>query len=90
MRFLALALLLAGTPALAQSTPAPAPTPAPPTSATPDPDQEIRCRRIEVTGSLARRERVCKTVAEWRRLGQAGNDTARDIVDASRGRPSGQ
>lgn len=90
MRFAPLVILLAAAPALAQTPPAPTPAPAPTTSTTPDPDQEIRCRRVEVTGSLARRERVCKTIAEWRRLAQAGNDTARDIVDASRGRPSGQ
>lgn len=55
-----------------------------------DPDQRIKCRSMEVTGSLARRERVCKTVGEWRRLTDLGNQNARDIVDYSRGRPSGQ
>lgn len=55
-----------------------------------DPDQRIKCRSMEVTGSLARRERVCKTVGEWRRLADLGNENARDIIDSSRGRPSGQ
>lgn len=54
-----------------------------------DPDQKIKCKRIEVTGSLVRKERVCKTVAEWRALQESGNQNARDIVDHGRGRPSG-
>ncbi len=49
-----------------------------------DPDQRIRCRRIAVLGSLIRRERVCKTLAEWRRLQDSGNDTARQQVENGR------
>jgi hypothetical protein len=55
-----------------------------------DPSQEKVCKRIDITGSLARKERVCKTRAEWERLAQSGNATARAIVDWSTGRPSGQ
>ena len=44
-----------------------------------DPDQQVRCRSSEVTGSLARRTRICRTVAEWRRLEIRGNDEARDM-----------
>jgi hypothetical protein len=55
-----------------------------------DPDQRIRCRQITITGSLVRRERVCKTVAEWRRLRILANENARDIVDHSRTRAGGQ
>ncbi len=40
-------------------------------------DQRIRCRRMPITGSLVRVERVCKTVAEWRRLSDRGNDVVR-------------
>lgn len=46
-----------------------------------DPDQQIRCRRMPVTGSLVRRERICRTVAEWRRLSDAGNDVARQQAE---------
>lgn len=42
-----------------------------------DADDKIRCRRIEVTGSHIRREKVCKTVGEWRRLADRGNEVAR-------------
>lgn len=53
-------------------------------------DTTIKCRSISVTGSLARKERTCKTVAEWRRLRERGSDVAREIVDYSRTRPGGQ
>lgn len=59
-------------------------------SAATDPNEEVRCRRIEVTGSIVRKERVCKTRGEWRRLADSGNGVARSIVDYSTGRPSGQ
>lgn len=49
-------------------------------SATPNPDDEIRCRRVAVTGTLISRNRVCKTVGEWRRLAERGNDVARAVV----------
>lgn len=55
-----------------------------------DSDQQIRCRRIAVTGSHIRRERVCKTIAEWRRLQDAGNDTARQQVENGRVCAGGQ
>jgi len=45
-----------------------------------DPDQQIKCRKIQVIGSLIRKVRTCRTIAEWRRLQQAGNDAARAIV----------
>lgn len=91
MRYLLPALALTLSVSAAAQTVEPLVVTAPaPATAPADPDQEIRCRRMAVTGSLARRERVCKTVGEWRRLGERGNDNARDIIDASRGRPSGQ
>lgn len=69
------------TPIAAQSTASTAST-----SAAPDDEaeQQIRCRRIAITGSLVRRERVCKTVAEWRRLSDRGNDNARAQMDEGR------
>ena len=79
---------LLATPTVAQS-PQPGQAPAAESTAEPDPDQKVKCRRIEVTGSLVRKERVCKTVAEWRALQESGNQNARDIVDHGRGRPSG-
>ena len=49
-----------------------------------DADQQIRCRRIAITGSLVRRERVCKTVAEWRELSDRGNDVVRQQMENGR------
>lgn len=61
-----------------------------PVAATAVSDDDKECRRNAITGSLVRKARVCKSRAEWRRLDAEGNDGARDIIDASRGRPSGQ
>mgnify|MGYP006080402839 CR=1 FL=1 len=45
-------------------------------------DNKIRCRKIEVTGSLVRKTKVCKTVAEWREISAKGNQNVRDIVES--------
>jgi hypothetical protein len=44
-----------------------------------DPDQAIKCRKVEVTGSLVKKGRVCKTIAEWKKIQADGNRTARMI-----------
>ena len=41
----------------------------------------IRCERQLETGSLVKKTRLCRTNAEWRRLGDIGNDTARDMQE---------
>jgi hypothetical protein len=72
--FLVSALLtpLLTTAAFAQNvSPAPAVT---------DPDQKIKCRRVEVTGSLLKKGKVCRTVAEWKVIMENGNRVARAIV----------
>ena len=79
--------------AIAQSTATTAPATTATDTATKnaeDPNQRIRCRRVDVTGSLIKRGRVCRTVAEWNRQITNGNETARDVVDYSRSRPGGQ
>lgn len=55
-----------------------------PAAAAADPNQEVKCRRVEVTGSIVRKERVCKTKAEWQRVNEHGNSFARALVDQSR------
>ena len=47
-----------------------------------DPDQQIKCRKVEVSGSLIKKGRVCKTVAEWKVIQNNGNRTARAIVES--------
>jgi hypothetical protein len=46
-----------------------------------DPDQKIKCRKVEVTGSLLKKGKVCRTAAEWRRIVESGNRTARAVVE---------
>lgn len=92
--FIAIAVLGANSLAIAQAPGAPpseqgGTTNSQPPAAPDDPDQRIRCRQIAITGSLVRRERVCKTVAEWRRLRILASENARDIADHSRTRPAG-
>ena len=79
---LAMILGMAAYPAFATD---PAPVVAPPsvsatTETLKDPDQQIKCRKIQVIGSLIRKVKTCRTIAEWRRLQQAGNDASRAIV----------
>ncbi len=55
-----------------------------------DPDNRVRCRRVEVTGSIVKRGRVCRTVREWRTISENGNYNARKMVEESTTRPGGQ
>ena len=47
------------------------------------------CRRVEVTGSLVKRGRVCRTADEWNRIAEHGNYNARKMVDDSTSRQGG-
>lgn len=50
-------------------------------------DEQV-CKRIPVTGSLVRKERACKTRAEWKRLSEQGNATTRAIIESGTSRPN--
>lgn len=50
-------------------------------AATTDPDQVIKCRKVEVTGSLLKKGKVCRTIAEWKKIQENGNRTARAIIE---------
>lgn len=54
-----------------------------------DPDNRVRCRRVEVTGSIVKRGRVCRTVREWRTISENGNYNARKMVEESMSKQSG-
>lgn len=54
-----------------------------------DDDSRVRCRRVEVTGSLVKRGRVCRTVREWRESSSNGNDNARKMIEDSTSRQGG-
>mgnify|MGYP005670982043 FL=1 len=51
----------------------------------------VRCKRLDVTGSLVRKERICKTNAEWRAISEQQNRDADDLITRSRAgmNPSG-
>jgi hypothetical protein len=51
-----------------------------PATVSSDPNQQIKCKKFAAVGSIIRKVKVCKTLAEWRRTQQAGNDAARAIV----------
>lgn len=42
----------------------------------------IRCTMAEETGSLVKRQSVCRTNQEWSRLAAQGNDNARELLDS--------
>lgn len=48
-----------------------------------DPDY-VRCRSIEVTGSLVKKDRVCRTNREWEALRTRGNSDAERFIEQSR------
>lgn len=43
-----------------------------------------RCRSFPVTGSLVRKERICKTNAEWRAISEQQSRDADDLIMRSR------
>jgi len=51
----------------------------------------VRCKSFQVTGSLVKKERVCKTNAEWRKISEQQNRDADDLITRSRSgmNPSG-
>jgi hypothetical protein len=54
-----------------------------------DPDF-VRCRKIAVTGSLVKKERICKTNAEWARANEDARNNAEDLVGRNRTGTNGQ
>lgn len=95
MRVLALLLVAAATsvPAYAwmqaESPPATVPAETQVSTDPADPDNRVRCRRVEVTGSLVKRGRVCRTVREWRTISENGNYNARKMIEDGTSKQSG-
>ena len=46
----------------------------------------IKCRKIEETGSLVRKARVCRTNEGWKKAFAVGNQNSRDTIDAMTGK----
>lgn len=81
MRIAAIALLAClAAPVAAQDKPEVPVAPEVTDKSSPD---YMRCRRIAATGSLARKEKVCKSNAEWERIAKAGNDSSREALERS-------
>jgi hypothetical protein len=53
-------------------------------------DNAIRCRPVRVTGSLVKKGKVCRTLAQWRQMTDSGNELARRLVEDGTSRPGGQ
>ena len=41
----------------------------------------IKCRKSEVMGSLVKKERKCRTNAQWKEANALGNEGTRDMVE---------
>ena len=50
----------------------------------------VRCRKIQVTGSLVKKERICKTNAEWARASEDAQKNAEDLIGRNRTGTNGQ
>ena len=44
----------------------------------------VRCVKLTVTGSLVRKERICKTNAEWTKIREQQSRDADDLITRSR------
>lgn len=81
-----LALLVAPvTPALADTT-----TGTDATKLDPKDPNYLRCRKIAVTGSLVKKERICKTNAEWAKAQEDAQKNADDLITRNRTGTNGQ
>jgi hypothetical protein len=79
---LVLGLALAATPALSQER---APdTPAPSAKLDPRDPNYVRCKKVDVIGSLVKKERICKTNAQWAAIRDQQTKEADEFIRNSR------
>jgi hypothetical protein len=76
-------LILAALP-LAVAQGAPPPSPEQNGKLARDDPNYVRCRQIGETGSLVRKQKICRTNAEWKRASENGARTASDILENGR------
>lgn len=50
----------------------------------------VRCRKLSVTGSLVKKERLCKTNAEWAKATEDAQRNADDLIGRNRVGTNGQ
>jgi len=41
----------------------------------------IKCRKADVMGSLVKKQRICRTNAQWKEASALGNEGTRDMVE---------
>jgi hypothetical protein len=41
----------------------------------------IKCRKADVMGSLVKKQRICRTNAQWKEASTLGNEGTRDMVE---------
>ena len=58
--------------------------PAPTEKLDPKDPNYMRCRKIQVTGSLVKKDRICKTNAEWAKAGEDAQKNADDLIGRNR------
>ena len=58
--------------------------PAPTEKLDPKDPNYMRCRKIQVTGSLVKKERICKTNAEWARANEDAQKNVEDLIVRNR------
>lgn len=59
------------------------------TGAEPSSGDEVVCRRVEVTGSLVKRQRVCHTRATWQKMADAHREHWEKESTMQSGKPGG-
>jgi hypothetical protein len=50
----------------------------------------VRCRKLSITGSLVKKERICKTNAEWAKANEEAQRNADDLITRNRTGTNGQ
>jgi hypothetical protein len=58
--------------------------PAPTEKLDPRDPNYMRCRKMQVTGSLVKKDRVCKTNAEWAKIGEDMQRNADNLISRNR------
>lgn len=58
--------------------------PAPTEKLDPKDPNYLRCRKIQVTGSLVKKDRICKTNAEWAKASEDAQKNADDLIGRNR------
>ena len=58
--------------------------PAPTEKLDPRDPNYMRCRKILETGSLVKKQRICKTNAEWAKAGEDAQKNADDLIGRNR------